>query len=375
MLDLEFSSEQTMLKETLRDLFDAEAPLTAVRDLEDDPRGYSTELWAKLGELDVIGLMLPENHGGSGMSLIEGVALYEELGRLLTPTPHLVSAVIGGGLLARAGSDEQAAQWLPGIAAGSTIFSVAWLEPENGSSARGVQMMATPNAEGYTLTGTKRHVAFASSADQLIVLARTGNAPTDIDLFLIDPKASGVRLEQKFTIASDAQYDVHFDNVVVTDADRLGETGSGWKVWSKVLEEVWVLSAAFAVGAAQYAQEITVQYSKDRQQFDKPIGSFQSLSHYMADAQTAIDGAEQLVHEAAWASSVGNPINKLAPMAKLFACRTFRDLTATAQQIFGGIGFTVDFDIQLYFRRAKALQLSWGDDRALSEAVASAVLD
>ena len=136
-----------------------------------------------------------------------------------------------------------------------------------------------------------------------------------------------------------------------------------------------ILAAAQAVGGAQYALEITVQYAKDRQQFDKPLGAFQALAHYLADAATTVDGAEVLVHEAAWARAEGRPVEKLAPMAKLYACRTFRDVTATAQQIFGGIGFTVEFDIQLYFRRAKQLQLSWWDPRTLEELIAAHVLD
>ena len=141
------------------------------------------------------------------------------------------------------------------------------------------------------------------------------------------------------------------------------------------MHEAIVLVAAQAVGGARHALDITVQYAKDRHQFGKPLGAFQSLAHYLADAVTNLDGAEVLVHEAAWARAEGRSVAKLAPMAKLYACRTFRDLTATAQQIFGGIGFTVEFDIQLYFRRAKQLQLSWWDSRYLEELVAAAVLD
>ena len=141
------------------------------------------------------------------------------------------------------------------------------------------------------------------------------------------------------------------------------------------MHEGIILAAAQAVGGAQFAMEITTQYAKDRHQFDKPLGAFQALAHYLADAATAVDGAEVLVHEAAWALAEGRPVAKLAPMAKLYACRTFRDVTATAQQIFGGIGFTVEFDIQLYFRRAKELQLSWWDPRTLEELIAAQVLD
>ena len=136
-----------------------------------------------------------------------------------------------------------------------------------------------------------------------------------------------------------------------------------------------ILLGAQAMGGAQQALDITVQYAKDREQFDKPLGAFQAIAHYLADAVTAVDGGTTLVHEAAWARAEGRPVDTLAPMAKLFACRTFRDVTAMAQQVFGGIGFTVDFDIQLYFRRAKALQMSWWDTRYLEELVASAVLD
>jgi len=218
-------------------------------------------------------------------------------------------------------------------------------------------------------------VAFASKADRLVVLARTGEADEAVDLFLVDPGAPGVALRQQFTIASDAQYEVTFSDVALSEADRIGAPGTGWATWQGVLEPALVLLAAQAVGGARYALEITVQYAKDRKQFDKPLGAFQSLAHYMADAVTNLDGAEQLVHEAAWAGSTGRSLTSLAPMAKLCACSTFRDITAVAQQIFGGIGFTLDFDIQLYFRRAKQQQLMWANDRTLEDAVAAALLD
>jgi len=136
-----------------------------------------------------------------------------------------------------------------------------------------------------------------------------------------------------------------------------------------------IMLAAQAVGGARYALDITVQYAKDREQFDKPLGAFQAIAHYLADAVTAVDGAETLVYEAAWARANSRPVDGLAPMAKLFACKTFRDVTAMAQQVFGGVGFTVEYDIQLYFRRAKVQQISWWDDRALEELIATNVLD
>jgi alkylation response protein AidB-like acyl-CoA dehydrogenase len=375
VLDLEFDQEQELLRQTVRDVLERHCPLDVVRAMEDDPVGYPTELWSQLGALDLIGLLLPEDYGGSGMSLIEGVALYEELGRALAPTPHFVSAVMSGGVLAAGGTGEQKDRWLQKIATGEAIFTPAWLEPENGFSALGVEVRATPSGAGLALSGIKRHVPFASSADRLVVLARTGDGDEDIDLFLVDPAAPGVTLRQQFSIASDTQYEVGFSEVALSDADRIGVAGSGWATWRTVLEPALVLLAAQAVGGARYALEITTQYAKDRHQFNKPLGAFQSLAHYLADAVTNLDGAEQLVHEAAWAGATGRPLSSLAPMAKLFACSNFRDITATAQQLFGGIGFTLDFDIQLYFRRAKQQQLMWANDRTLEDSVAAALLD
>ncbi len=377
MLDLEFDQEQELLRQTVRDVLAKHCSLEVVRAMEDDPIGYPAPLWSQLGELDLIGLLLPDAYGGSGMSLIEGVALYQELGRALAPSPHFVSAVMSGGVLAAAGSPAQKERWLRAIASGEAVLTPAWLEPENGFSSRGVATAATATGEGtgFRLHGLKRHVAFASAADRLLVLARTGDAPEDVDLFLVDPSAPGVSLRQQFSIASDTQYEVTLADVAVSEEDRVGPAGSGWVTWQQVLEPALVLLAAQAVGGARYALEITTQYALDRRQFDKPLGAFQALAHYLADAVTNLDGAEQLVHEAAWAGANGRSLTSLAPMAKLFACSTFRDITAMAQQLFGGIGFTLDFDIQLYFRRAKQQQLMWANDRALEDAVAAALLD
>jgi alkylation response protein AidB-like acyl-CoA dehydrogenase len=375
MLDLNFSAEQEMLRETVRGVCATASPLSVVRELQDDPIGYSADFWKQLAHLDLLGLQLPEEYGGSGMTAVEGVVVYEEFGRSLAPSPHFVSSVLSGASLVRSGGEEQKQAWLPGIVSGEVIMTPAWLEPENGFGPNGVQVRAVADGDGFVISGVKRHVAFAKAATRLVVLARTGDGTGDVDLFLVDPAAAGVTLTQQFTIASDTQYRVNLDGVRVTAADRIGGPGTGWATWDSVMHDGIILLGAQAVGGVKYAMDITVQYSKDRFQFDKPLGAFQALAHYMADATTAIDGAEVLVHEAAWAASAGRDLSSLAPMAKLFACRTFRDATATAQQIFGGMGFTLEFDIQLFFRRAKQLQVSWWDTRYLEELIAAAVLD
>ncbi len=374
MLNLDFTEEQDLLRRTVRGLLETSCPITTVRELEDDPTGFAPQLWKQLGELDLIGLLLPEVYGGSEMTAIEGVVLYEELGRALAPVPHFVSAALCGRAIASAGSEEQRAEWLPRVVTGDAILTPAWLEPDSGYGARGVQMRAEPRGDGFVLSGIKRHVAFARAATGFIVLARTGDAPDDVDLFLVGSDTSGVSLDQKFSIASDSQYDLRFDNVEVRSADRVGAAGSGWSTWQSVMTDGCILLAAQAMGGARAALDMTVQYALDRKQFDKPLGAFQAIAHGLSDAVTTVDGGDTLVHQAAWARSEGRPVDQLAPMSKLFACRTYRDLTALAQQVFGGIGFTLEVDIQLHFRRAKQLQLSWWDTRYLEELVATAVL-
>jgi alkylation response protein AidB-like acyl-CoA dehydrogenase len=343
--------------------------------MEDDPSGFPDGFWAQLCDLDLVGLLLPIEYGGSGMSMLEGVVVYEEFGRALAPSPHFVSSVMSGGVLALAGSDEQKATVLSAIASGERILTPAWLEPESGFGPEGVHLTVTADGDDLVLDGTKRHVAFAAAADQFVVLARSGEAADAVDLVLVDRDADGVTLTQQMTIASDAQYQVSFDGVRVPTANRIGEAGSGWATWHQALADGIILLAAYASGGATHALDITVQYAKDREQFGKPLGAFQAIAHYLADAVTRVDGDRTLVHEAAWARSEGRPSDQLAAMAKLSACRTYRDVTAMAQQVWGGVGFTIEYDIQLYFRRAKALQISWWNDRYLEELVASAVLD
>jgi alkylation response protein AidB-like acyl-CoA dehydrogenase len=358
-MDLDLTSEQELLRESVRRTCERHCGVDVVRKLENDPIGYSPALWSALGELGLHGLTIPEDRGGSGMTILDAAVGYEELGRAIVPSPHFVTSVLAAGVLDRLG----ATGLLPAIASGETVLSVAWLEPGSGFTDRGINT----RVEGGKVTGTKRHVPFARAADKLLVLARDNN---DIVIAIVDTTASGVTLEQQLTVAGDTQYDVRFDNAPAETV-----LPNAWGAWNETMLDGAILLAAQAVGGARAALDLAVDYAKTRQQFDKPLGAFQALAHYLADAATAVDGAQTLMWEAAWACREGRENAKqLAPMAKLYAGRTFRDVTATAVQIFGGVGFTVDFDIQLYFRRAKSLQLNWWDDRHLEELIAQTVL-
>ena len=374
MLNLDFTPEQDMLREAVRGLCGRLSPLERVRELEDDPDGIARELWDQLGELGLCGLMVPESLGGSEMSLIDGVVVYEELGRALAPVPHFVSCVLSAAAIVASGNGP--AELLAEIAAGAAIVTPAWLEPESGFGPKGVSLTTAEAGAngGFKLDGVKLHVAFAAAADHLLVLARTGPAPAEVDLFLVPAGADGLAMEQCLSIASDAQYAVTFNEVAVSAESRLGAAGAGWGIWERAMAPAAILAAAQAVGGAEHALEITAEYARNRRQFGNALAEFHGISHYLADARTNLDGARILVHQAAWAHSTGRDTNRLAPMAKLCACRVFRDITAMAQQVFGGVGFTVDYDIQLYFRRAKQLQLSWWDTATCEDRIANAVL-
>jgi alkylation response protein AidB-like acyl-CoA dehydrogenase len=347
-MDLDLTSEQELLRDSVRGICARHSGLDVVRQLEDDPVGYPEKLWVALGELGLNDM--------ADLGVLDAAIVYQELGRALAPSPHFVSSVVSAGLLARLDTPKPA----------DAIYTPAWLEPDGGFGPKGI---TTRVDSAGRVTGVKRHVAFAKAAERLVVLARD-EADGEIRYVVVDPSADGVTLTQQMTIGSDAQY-----RVDLAEAEGQVLPGAGWSAWDETMHDAIILLAAQAVGGARYALDITVQYAKDRHQFDKPLGAFQALAHYLADAVTTVDGAETLVYEAAWARDDGRSVAKLAPMAKLFACKTFRDVTAMAQQIFGGVGFTVEYDIQLYFRRAKQLQISWWDDRYLEGLIAAAVLD
>ena len=371
-MDLDLTEEQQMVIDMTRSMLEEHSPVDVVRLTEDDPKGYPDELWKQMSELGLNGLLIPESYGGGGQTLLEGALVYEELGRAMAPVPHFVSCVMSAGVLLEAGSDAQKDEWLAKIANGDAILTPAWLEPQRGFGEVGVALQAKRDADDYVLTGTKLAVAYASSADRLIVLART---EAGVDLLLVDPHSDGIKMKHVLAQGREPQYRIEFEGVRVPASERIGEAGSGWTTWNRVMHDGIILLAAQAVGGANRCLEETVEYANERVQFDKPLGAFQALAHYMADASTGIEGGRVLVHEAAWNRVQGRSIERFAPMAKLFCCETYRETTRTCAQIWGGVAFTIEYDQQMFFRRAKALQLSWWDTPYLEELIAKDVLD
>jgi alkylation response protein AidB-like acyl-CoA dehydrogenase len=370
-VDMDFTPEQELLRDSVRRTCARHGGLDLVRKMENDAVGYSPAFWSALAELGLLGLTLPEEHGGSGMTMLDAAIVYEELGRSLVPSPHFVSCVLAAGALLRAADSAVRQRWLPRVASGEAVLSVAWLERGGGFGPDGVQVTATPADGGYVLDGVKQHVPFARAADALLVLAR---APQGVVLLLVDAGTPGLTLQQQLTVAADTQFAVTFDGVTVPADGVVDATGEAWGHWHDTMLDGAILLGAQAVGGARAALELTIDYAQKREQFDRPLGAFQAIAHYLADATAAVDGTQTLVWEAAWARAEDRSVERLAPMAKLYAGKTFRDITAMAQQVFGGNGFTLDFDVQLYFRRAKSWQLNYWDERHLEGLVADQVL-
>ena len=376
-MDLGLSEEQELLKNAARDFLEKECPESHVREMEEDEKGYSPELWKKMAEQQWQGLMIPDQYGGTGMTYLDLVILTEEFGRALVPGPFIPTAVGGAIALLEAGSDAQKEEYLPKIASGEQVWTLAFTEPTARFDAEGVELEAKADGDNFILNGTKLFIRDAHVSDYMTVVARTkkGEDPeSGITVFIVETKSTGISNTVLKTIASDKQCEVKFENVKVPKANVLGAVDEGWSVLEAIARKATVLDCAFLVGLAQKDFEISVQYAKDRIQFGRPIGSFQAIQHKAADMVTDVDGARFITSKAAW--SVAEETDEAdmdVHMAKAWCSEASRRVVAHGQQIHGGVGFTKQYIIQLYFRRQKAGELAWGDADYHRELVAEAL--
>ena len=362
-MDLGLDEQQEMLRNFARDFLEKECPEQLVRQMEEDEKGYSPELWQKMAQQGWMGLIIPEQYDGTGMNICELVVLLEEFGRALVPGPFIPTVVLGGVPIMEAGSEEQKKQYLPKIASGELIATMALTEPSAKWTADGVTLEAKKDGNDYVLNGTKLFVQDAHVTDLMVVVARTGGSGEDgITLFLVDSKSPGIKFEVLKTIAADKQAEVVFENVKVPAANILGAEGKGWPIVEKTKKVATVAACAYLVGLSQMDFDVTLNYAKERVQFGRPIGSFQAIQHKLADAVIDVDGSRFITYKAAWSLQEGEPdADMMISMAKAWTSDASRRVVAHGQQIHGGIGFTKEYKIQLYFRRQKWMELMWGD--------------
>jgi alkylation response protein AidB-like acyl-CoA dehydrogenase len=362
-MDLGLDEQQEMLKNFARDFLEKECPESLVREMEEDEKGYSPELWKKMAQQGWMGLIIPDSYNGTGMNVCELVVLLEEFGRALVPGPFISTVVLGGVPIMEAGTEEQKQQFLPKIASGELIMTMALTEPSAKWTADGVQLEAKKDGSDYVLNGTKLFVQDAHVSDYMVVATRTGGSGEDgITLFLVDSKSPGIKFEVLKTIAADKQCEVTFDNVKVPASAILGGEGKGWPIIEKTKDVATVAACAYLVGLSQMDFDVTLNYAKERVQFGRPIGSFQAIQHNLADAVIDVAGSRFITYKAAWSLQEGEPdAGMMISMAKAWTSDASRRVVAHGQQIHGGIGFTKEYKIQLYFRRQKWMELMWGD--------------
>ncbi|MDO8669880.1 MAG: acyl-CoA dehydrogenase family protein [Dehalococcoidia bacterium] len=380
-MEFGFTMEQDILRKSVRQFMDTEAPLTHLREMEADAKGYSPSLWRQIAGLDWIGIDYPDQYAGLGGSFVDVAVVVEEMGRKLFPGPYIPTAILAGQALLAGGNEQQKSELLPKIIRGETILTFALTEPSNTYEAWGVETRATlATGGGFVLNGTKIVVPFAHVADLIIVAAHTGpsekDGPTEgnISLFLVDPGAAGVRISPIRITSNEKVSAVVLENVPVAAADRLGASsrplGGDWPVVEAVLSRGKAAMCAEMVGAAQGALDMAVNYAKERTQFGGPIGRFQSIQHTLASLATEVQGARLLTYKAAVAIAGGDPNSVDASMAKAYVSEVFLRTTRAASQIHGGYAFMKETDISLYYLRAKAAEAILGGPDANRELVA-----
>jgi len=362
-MDLGLNEEQEMLRESARDFLRRECPKQLVRRLDESDEGYSVELWRRMAELGWMGLIFPEKYGGGGRNFLDLAILLEEMGYNIVPGPFFSTVVLGGLTILAAGSEEHKEEFLPKIASGEMILSSALTEPSASYDAASVKTEAKARNGEYVINGTKLFVLNANVADYILCVARTSktkNPEEGITVFLVGARSPGLKCTLLKTLARDKQCEVVFDNVTVSKESIVGKRDGGWPIVKDVLQKATVAKCAEMVGGAQAALDMAVSYAKERVQFGRPIGSFQAIQHYCANMAMDVGGSRFVTYKAAWKVSEGLPAVLDAAIAKAWVSEAYARVALSAHQIFGAIGFTMDHDIHLYYRQAKAAEIIFG---------------
>ena len=353
-----FTEEQEQLRATVRAFLEQKSPETAVREQMETERGYDPAVWEQMSsQMGLMALQIPEQYGGMGFSFVELGIVLEEMGRALLCAPYFSTVVLASNALLESGDDAAKAKWLPGIASGETIATLASTEPSGKWDESGIQMTATGSGGSWTLTGTKTFVLDGHVASLVLVAART---PKGVSLFAVDGTAAGLSRTPLATMdQTRKQARLDFAGVPAT---LVGAEGGGWAILSRVFDLVAVGLAAEQVGGAQRVLDMAVEYAKVRVQFGRPIGSFQAIKHKCADMLLEVESAKSAAYYAMWcASQLNDELPSVASLAKSYCSEAYFHAAAENIQIHGGIGFTWEHPAHLYFKRAKSSELLYGD--------------
>ena len=363
-MDLGLTEIQQMLKTSAQDFLARECPLTLVREMEEDPRGFTDELWRQMVGLGWTGVAFPEQYGGTGGNFSDLGVLLEEIGRSLAPAPFFSTVVLGGMTVLDGGSDAQKDELISRICAGTIIMTMAVPEAAAAYEPWDIQTTASQQSGGYEISGTKLFVPDAEAADTIIVAARTssGQDPADgVSLFLVPSGTAGLTITPMKSVGNERVYEVHLDKVNVPADSVIGAVGEAWPIIERSIQRATAAQCIEMLGGAQAVLDMTVEYVKGRTQFGRAVGSFQAVQHHCARMATDVEGSKNIAYQAVWRLSEGLPAHKEVAMAKAWIGPAYRRVCGTAHQCHGAIGFTKEHDLQLYTRRAKVHELTYGD--------------
>jgi alkylation response protein AidB-like acyl-CoA dehydrogenase len=356
-MNFDFSDDQKQLRDQARKFLTEKCPPKAVRAVLDGKAPYDRELWKGLAGMGFLGVAIPEEFGGAGAGHLELCVIAEEMGRALAPVPFSSTVYLAAEALLLAGSDAQKKKWLPKIASGEAIGTLALFEGTGNPSPKAIKLVAS----GGTLNGVKKPVPDGAIADFAVVAARTGSSgrESDISLFLVDLKGEGIAVKELTNVdLTRGQAEIAFKNC---KAEALGNAGEGWGILMQLLDRAAVLTAFEQVGGADRALEMGRDYALDRIAFGRPIGSFQAVKHMLADMYVSATLARSNCYYGAWALSTNaGELPEAAAAARISATQAFQHCAKNNIQVHGGMGFTWEFDCHMYYRRANAVALGLG---------------
>ena len=361
-MDLALTESQEMLRTTARNFMEREAPVDVVVGLQKAESSLDPGLWAKAARLGWLGMVVPEQYGGSGDSLSDAAVLYEELGRGPLPGPFFSSGVLGALTVLEAGTEEQRRTMLPGVASGERVLTVAITEPNASWGPGGIALTPQGRNGSFVLNGAKLFVSDATSATDLIVAVRTGDAPTDVSLLHVDARTPGVTARRLPGFLS-WQCEVSFDNVRVDAAAILGEAQRGWAALSRALERAIPLLCSYIVGGCQAVYDKSVVYTQTRVQFGVPIGRFQRVQDHVVKLVNHLDSARWATWEALWKLDTGRPATASVHMAKAVASEAYLEACNAAHEVHAGMGVLVEYGLPAHTQMSRTLFHYLGDPR------------
>jgi alkylation response protein AidB-like acyl-CoA dehydrogenase len=370
-MSMTFSSEQNELRSSVRRFLEQKSSSAEVRRLMETEEGYDPAVWSQMAEqLGLQGLALPEEYGGSGYGFIEQIVVLEEMGRSLLCAPYFSTVVLAATALLESGDEAAQKDLLSGIADGSTIATLAWVENAGSWDTSSIATTASRSGDGYTLSGTKTLVLDGHIANLLLVVASTDNGPS---LFAVEADASGLSRRALETL--DMTRKVAAREFAGTPARLIGEEGAAAGILERTLQHAVVALAAEQVGASQKCLDLSVDYAKLRVQFGRPIGSFQAIKHKCADMLLEVESAKSAAYYAAWAIADGtDEVPVVTALAKAYCSDAFASAATETIQIHGGIGFTWEHDAHLYYRRAKSSEQFLGSPAEHRDVLAGLLL-